>query len=50
MLSNDGYSTPHDSPVKTDKLDRTPEIFGVDDDESDDDDYYSLDDGASDVS
>ncbi|KAI6109108.1 Dbl homology domain-containing protein [Pisolithus thermaeus] len=52
MLSNDGYGTPHSSPVKTRKLDRFPEITGVDNDEDDDDDdYYSLDDdGVSDVS
>ncbi|KAI6037235.1 hypothetical protein PISMIDRAFT_690587, partial [Pisolithus microcarpus 441] len=48
--SNDAHGTPHSSPVKTHKLDRIPGITGVDDDEDDDDDYYSLDDGASDVS
>ncbi|KAI6009622.1 hypothetical protein F5J12DRAFT_44508 [Pisolithus orientalis] len=52
MLSNDGYGTPCSSPVKTRKLDRMPEITGIDDDEDDDnDDYYSLDDDSvSDVS
>ncbi|KAI6009637.1 hypothetical protein F5J12DRAFT_935062 [Pisolithus orientalis] len=52
MLSNDGYGTPFSSLVKTRKLDRIPEITGIDDDEDDDnDDYYSLDDDSvSDVS
>ncbi|KIO05439.1 hypothetical protein M404DRAFT_527415 [Pisolithus tinctorius Marx 270] len=52
MLNNDGYGTPYSSPVKTRKLDRMPEITGIDDDEDDDDDdYYSLDyDGVSEVS
>ncbi|KAI6140316.1 Dbl homology domain-containing protein [Pisolithus tinctorius] len=52
MLSNDGYGTPYSLPVKTRKLDRMPEITGIDDDEDDDnDDYYSLDDDSvSDVS